>query len=453
MEALGPVYPAGMLQALASLPRRIRWALRQWSPSADREFHDALFGAQRYDPFSFAYPGYVTIRRFAEVTAPWLQGVTRAVDLGCGPGEITCELARQHPHITFSGIDHSAAAITRANEHKARLGLPNASFTCADVSGFVPDSTDIVLMFDSFHHLMNPAQFVRALAPRVPKFVLIEPAGDWLGGSQRTLEFDWILSAIDAIRARLVWQMNDGASAVRPPAAPPEDPRGEAVEHRYTVGDLQRFFEGFGLEIRGTVAGMDHYPPEPYVALPLREDFGRLAYEAVRAIDDILLSRDLDLHAKHWVVYAERGRQHTLRIPAPVNPRNDRSPLPAQGEYDVEYGDCDAPSSITAAAVVPVSLTLSNRGWRPWRSDDPQTPIYASYHWLDADGAIAIEDGTRTALPRPLAPGDTLVMTCTVRAPATPGRYTLAFDMVEEGVTWFSRAGAPLLRRAVTVRG
>ena len=55
-----------MLHALAALPRRIRWALRKWSPSADREFHDALFSAQRYDPLSFAYPGYVTIRRFAD---------------------------------------------------------------------------------------------------------------------------------------------------------------------------------------------------------------------------------------------------------------------------------------------------------------------------------------------------------------------------------------------------
>lgn len=442
-----------MLQALASLPRRIRWALRKWSPSADRDFHDALFGAQRYDPFSFAYPGYVTIRRFAELTSPWLQGTTRALDLGCGPGEITCELARQHPDIQFSGVDHSAAAIARANEHKTRLGLTNVHFSRADVSGVVPESSDIVLMFDSFHHLLDPAGFVRAVAPTVPKFVLVEPAGDWLGGSQKTLEFDWILSAIDTIRARLVWQMNGGAVADRPPAAPEPDLQGEAVEHRYTVGDLKRFFDGFGLEIRGTVAGMDQYPPDAYVALPLREDFGRLAYDAVRAIDEILFTRDLDLHAKHWVVYAERGRPHALRAPAPVNPRDGMPPLPLQGEYDVEYVDCDAPSSVAAGAVVPVSLTIANRGWRPWRSDDTRAPIYASYHWLDADGAMAIEDGRRSALPRPLTPGETVAMTCTVIAPGTPGRYTLAFDLVEEGVTWFSRAGAPLLRRAVTIRG
>src|SRR5215210_8453860 len=99
-----------MFEKLGSLPRRLRWALHKWNPAADREFHDALFGVQRYDPFSFGYPGYITIRRFAELTELRLAGVRHAVDLGCGPGEITCELARRNPQISFTGVDHSEAA-------------------------------------------------------------------------------------------------------------------------------------------------------------------------------------------------------------------------------------------------------------------------------------------------------------------------------------------------------
>ena len=49
---------------------------------ADREFHDALFSPQQYDPFTFAYPGYLTIRRFADLAAERLTGVRRAADLG-----------------------------------------------------------------------------------------------------------------------------------------------------------------------------------------------------------------------------------------------------------------------------------------------------------------------------------------------------------------------------------
>jgi SAM-dependent methyltransferase len=437
-----------MLHALAALPRRIRWALRRWSSSADRDFHDALFGAQRYEPFSFAYPGYLTIRRFADLTAPYFEGVRTAVDLGCGPGEITCELARRFPQIQFTGVDHSGAAIARAGDHRTRLALGNVRFIEADVETFDPGAADIVLMFDSFHHLLDPAAFVRRMAAR--RFVLIEPAADWLGGSQDTLDFDWILSAVDAIRARLSWQMNqDGVE--RPAAAPAAEPRGEPVEHRYTLGDLQRFFEGYGLEVRGTIAGMDRYPPHPYAALPLRDEFGRVAYDAVSAIDEILRGRDLDLHAKHWVVYAERGAPHRLRTAAPVSPRSGVPDLRPQGEYDVEYVACEAPATVPAGSTFPVALTIRSRSWRPFRSDDPRAKVLASYHWLDARGAMAVEDGVRTPLPRPLAPGETLAMTLTVTAPASAGRYTLAVDLVEEGVTWFSRAGILMSRSTVRV--
>jgi SAM-dependent methyltransferase len=439
-----------MLHALAALPRRIRWALRKWSSSADQEFHDALFSAQRYDPFSFAYPGYVTIRRFADLTDPYLAGVRHAVDFGCGPGEITCELARRHPEIRFTGVDHSAAAIARAQEHERRLGLTNVTFVRADISAFLPEAADIVLLYDSFHHLLDPGGFVRSLAPIVPRFVLVEPAGDWLGGSQKTLEFDWILSAVDAIRARLLWQMNEnGAERVDTAAA---DERGEPVEHRYTISDLKQFFNGYGLEVRGSIAGMDQYPPDPYLALPLREAFGRVAFDTITAIDEILRQRDLDLHAKHWVIYAERGKPDRLRTAAPVNPRSGAPQTGQRGEYDVEYPEAEVPSTVKPGAAFPVSLTMKNRGWKPWRSDLKTAPILVSYHWLDVNGSMAVEDGVRTPLPRPVSSDESLSMTCHVNAPATPGSYTLAIDLVEEGVTWFSRAGAPMLRRQVHVR-
>jgi SAM-dependent methyltransferase len=439
-----------MLHSLASLPRRIRWALHRWSPSADREFHDALFSTQRYDPFTFSYPGYLTIRRFAELTEPHLAGVSRAVDLGCGPGEITCELARRNPAISFTGIDHSQAAIARALEHKAHLGLSNVNFAAADVATFVPESVEAVLMYDSFHHLLDPAAFVRALKPRVAKFVLIEPAGDWLGGWQKTLDFDWIPSAVDAIRARLAWQMNEEtSSAVSEPGA---DERGEPVEHRYTLGDLKEFFAGYGLEVRGTIAGIGEYPPNPYAALPLREEFGRIAADVIAQIEEVLVRQNLDLHAKHLVIVAERGAPHRLRSPRPVNPRADAPPTRSSGAYDVEYSNYEVPTTTRVGAVFPVTLTVKNAGWRPWRSDDPAGPVMVSYHWLDADGAMAIEDGRRSPLPRELSPGAAVTMTVSVEAPPQPGRYTLTIDLVEEGVSWFSRAGAPTLRQPVTVR-
>jgi SAM-dependent methyltransferase len=54
------------------------------------------------------------------------------LDVGCGPREITCELARRHPRLSFVGIDHSEHAIQRANRNAARLTLTNVRFSVGD---------------------------------------------------------------------------------------------------------------------------------------------------------------------------------------------------------------------------------------------------------------------------------------------------------------------------------
>jgi SAM-dependent methyltransferase len=419
--------------------RRLRWSRSRWSVDADRAFHDALFSPHRYDPFTFAYPGYVTIRRFADLAAARLTGVQRAADLGCGPGEITCELARRHPGIAFTGVDHSRAAIDRARQHAARLGLTNVTFETGAIA-HPPPGTDIVLMFDAFHHLLDPAGFVRD--SRVDRFLLVEPAGTWLGGWQRTLELDWLATALDDIRTRLLWEAGEGMRPATP--SPAAEEAGEAVEHRYPLEDFRRFFKGFGLDVRGTAAGFDRYPPDPYGQPPLREAFGRATYDALVAIEDGLYARDLDLHAKHWVIHAERGAPDRLRTPAPLARAGD--PPRLQGAYDVDYVRLEAPPSAAASTTILAALTLGNRSWRTWAP-----PIAVSYHWLDPRGTIVVQDGARTPLPRAIAPGETCEMTLRIDTPPTAGRYTLAVDLVEEGVTWFSEAGSLMLRRSLKI--
>jgi len=428
------------------LARRLRSTGSRWSAEADRQFHDALFTHDQHDPFSFAYPGYLTIRRFADLASARLSGVSRAADLGCGPGEITCELARRHSAIAFTGIDHSRAAIEQARGHAQRLGLSNMTFEVGDISrpgrGAAPD---IVLMFDSFHHLLDPGAFVRDSG--VDRFVLTEPAGNWIGGWQRSLDLDWLPIALDDLRARLVWETGAAPVTTRAtPAAPsPPDAAGEAVEHRYPVDDFQRFFRGFGLDVRGTVAGFDRYPPDPYSHAPLRDEFGRVTYDALVAIEDLLVAGNLDLHAKHWLIYAERGMPDCLRAPAVLERRGD--PPQLLGAHDVEYLSLDAPAHAPRATSIRCTLAIRNRGWRTL-----DAPIFASYHWIDAAGATVVQDGARTPFPRPVPPGGSCTMSLCVETPRVAGRYTLAVDCVEEGVTWFSDAGVPMLRRTLPIR-
>jgi SAM-dependent methyltransferase len=443
-----------MLERMLSHVRRLRRRAAGWSVGDDRAFHDGLFGAVSHDPFEPSYPGYITIRRFADLAAERIGDARRVLDLGCGPGEITCELARRYPAVEFIGVDHSAVAIERAGANAAGLGLGNARFLTGDLTSYTPDTrVDLVTLFDAFHHLVDPGAFVARVGAAADRFFLIEPAGDALGRWRRTLDFDWLPSELDKIRARIEHAI--GADVVRESAvaAAPSPESGRAIENRYPEDDYRRFFAGFSLEIVGTVAGFDVYPPAPTHASDWRAQMMTAAYDAIVRIDCDLYTRGLDLHAKHWAIHAVRG-------PSPKSPRETRAPidrqdaveLRVQGSFDAAYPNAAIPSELPPGQDVTVEVTIRNLSWRPWTSDAAGRPVLISYHWLDASRRTVDYDGLRTPLPRPLAPGDECVAAVRVKTPAQPGNYLLEIDLVEEGVSWFSAAGVPPLRVTVRVR-
>src|SRR3989442_1025480 len=77
--------------------------------------------------------------------------------------------------------------------------------------------------------------------------------------------------------------------------------------------------------------------------------------------------------------------------------------------------------------------------------------INLSYHWYDASGASVVWDGLRTPLAG-LRQGEVRAVSVQVAAPATVGAYTLRYDMVREGVAWFSSKGMQLPSRSVAVQ-
>jgi SAM-dependent methyltransferase len=436
---------------LGRVLRHLRRQTRRWSSESDRVFHDQAFAGGPADPFTFAYPGYVTIRRFADLASARMDGVSRVIDVGCGPGEITCELARRFPGCRFQGVDHSGVAIERARAHAARLGLSNVSFMAGDaLAATGAGAVDVVMMFDSFHHLLDPAAFIERMGQVTRRFVLVEPAGTRLGGWGRSLDADWIASDFDTVRARAEHLLGCPRQPLAESAPAPH--AGEAVEHRYTLDDFERLFEGYGLEVRGTVAGFDVYPPASGQQTPLAERMGRYAYELVTEIDDELRRRGRDLEAKHWVIDAERGRVVARRRAATTQSSHTETPaVRLQGAFDVHYVAVELPATIEAGTVVHGRLTLENRSWRTWASVEP-APIQASYHWWRTDQVELARDGLRSPLPKPVAPGETVTLAFRVRAPERPGRYRLAVDLVEEGVAWFSDAGVAPLTLRLTVR-
>ena len=437
-----------MFDRLFALTRRVRSRLQRWSPEADRHFHDAVFSRRAYDPYSPSYPGFLTIRRFAELTAPHLTDVRRALDLGCGPAEITCELARRFPAVAFVGVDHSVAAIDQAKQNASRLGLSNLELVVADVEAFEPAAgTDVILMFDSFHHLIDPERFIQRMP--ADRFFLIEPAGDRLGGWRRSDEFDWLPQEMDKIRARIEYLLDEGSPV---PGAPASEPAGRAVEHRYPLEDYQRFFAAFDLTVHGTIFGFDAYPPQPAYESRWRARAMTASYDWLADIETQLVTCGRDLSAKHWTILARRATGHG-RLVRPDHamltraPRSkDTWPLLIGGPFDAAYRDLVMPAAVNSGEVAHAEVTIENRSWRAWHSHGVATPVHLSYHWLDSRGHVVVSDGLRTPLPRAIAPGETATVAFRVEAPGTPGEYVLEIDLVEESVSWFTAAGVAGLR-------
>ena len=57
----------------------------------------------------------------------------RLIELGCGPGFYSCELAKTFPRLDVIGIDQSPKQLQRAREKAAQLGLHNCRFESFDV--------------------------------------------------------------------------------------------------------------------------------------------------------------------------------------------------------------------------------------------------------------------------------------------------------------------------------
>ena len=434
---------------LGRLVRRLNWARRGWSGATDRAYHDAAFQGASYDPMDSSYPGWITIRRFADLASPSLAGAARAVDLGCGPGEITCALAARHRDCQFVGVDHSATAIERAKALAVRVGVSNVDFVVADVETWTPDDrVDVVMLFDAFHHVGAPRTLIERLGAFAERFFLIEPAGNWFGAWRQEANLDWVAESIFLMRDRLQMQLEDvptsGSGAA--PAAPGA---GEPVERRYPLDEFERLFEGYTVDVRGTIAGIERYGSRPDAVSPLRRDIGELTYRLLVDIEETLIRHDLDLSAKHWALSARKGSGGIRRRQRRHLAGQAVAPTLA-GPYDAVYRLESAPGTVTSGAEFSVVVVVTNRSWREWSSHD-QARIFLSSRILNQRGDIVTADGPRTPFPRTVQPGDDCAVYLKVRAPNQPGQFRVLVDGVHEGVSWFSDAGTPPLEFSVKV--
>lgn len=86
------------------------------------------------------------------------------LDVGCGPGTLTCAFARRAAHAT--GIDITAAAIELARRFQTEHGVHNVSWRIGDVLPlpFADEAFSIVVTRHTFHHFVNPAAVLSEMA-------------------------------------------------------------------------------------------------------------------------------------------------------------------------------------------------------------------------------------------------------------------------------------------------
>src|SRR6185503_11741387 len=116
------------------------------------------------------------------------------------------------------------------------------------------------VMFDAFHHVLDPAAFVARVGARCPRLFLIEPHGAWTGSWDKTGDLDWLPLTLQQIRHRLEHQFgvdDEPQVAGAPPQAARPSAAAAPTEHRYTLTDFERFFPDWRLEVRGTIAGLE----------------------------------------------------------------------------------------------------------------------------------------------------------------------------------------------------
>lgn len=96
-----------------------------------------------------------TLKTFKKLPKP-----QTILEVGCGGGQFTLELAKQFPHAHVTGVDISSEAIDFAQKQLEETPLKNVSFErCLPQLTFCPNSYDVVTTTLVCHHL-NDEQLI-----------------------------------------------------------------------------------------------------------------------------------------------------------------------------------------------------------------------------------------------------------------------------------------------------
>ena len=343
-------------------------------------------------PFSDpAQAGWVLSRFGHLLTALDLRPGDRVLDFGCGTGWTSEMLARMGMDVV--GMDVSPAALEMARQSASRRAKeavgrePRFEIFSGDRLEYADGDFDAVVVFDAFHHLPNPqhvlGEFHRVLAPNC-RLGMAEPG----------------VGHADEIHSKE--EMGTGVLE-----------RSIDIEQLYRGGVAAGFQ---GLEVM--VPGLHPHG----VTLPMR----RLRWY-LRGLSWLLPANHLRLAILGAPIAMLWKGPHFI---SSLHPRDQSAAISPH----TRQISCRPGERLT------VDAEVTNTGATTWLREGRHGRGYVRLgaHLLGADGAMADADFARAPLPRDLSRGEAATIALHAAAPASPGRYVLRLDMVNEGIAWFA---------------
>lgn len=106
-----------------------------------------------------------TVENSAAYLIPHLRSGASVLDVGCGPGTITVDLARRVAPGRVLGLDASAEVVEKARAHAADEGVDNVDFVVASAydTGLPGDTFDVVHAHQTLQHLADPVAALREM--------------------------------------------------------------------------------------------------------------------------------------------------------------------------------------------------------------------------------------------------------------------------------------------------
>jgi SAM-dependent methyltransferase len=372
-----------------------------------------LRGAYTKDYYLLNCQGYEAFKRTlgARLEDPRLQAVARlagasttyrALDLGCGRGELSLELARRGFEVT--AIDYSESAIQIAREATSRSPKLSylISFECNDVNAAsLRGPYGITVAADLIEH-MKPSELDR----------LYQRTADHLAGDGlfiiHTYPNLWYYNYEHPRRLRIARQIG---------AYLPDEPRTryELLMHineqspRVLKRQLRKCFKHV----------LVWFGNPQQVAENLERRF---------SIREISAAPDLFAVASHSPI-------SVAKLLAQVR----MEPLVDADAHKIELVVRSNPSRMRIGARYPVLVEVRNGASTDLRSADPY-PVHLAYHWLKTSGQCLIFEGERSRITPDARSSGSDIYEMRVTAPEVPGRYLLRITLVQERIRWLDQA-------------